>query len=62
MPSAVATRRASCRSSSVQQLPNAVKPESQEICFVPDGDYAGFVAAAALKRGRTLPTAGSTRA
>ena len=40
-------------------LPNAVKPESQEICFVPDGDYAGFVAAAALKRGRTMPTAGS---
>ncbi len=40
-------------------LPNAVKPESQEICFVPDGDYAGFVAAAALKRGRTLPMAGA---
>ena len=29
-------------------LPNADKPESQEICFVPDGDYAGFVAAPAL--------------
>src|SRR5207342_3833251 len=39
-------------------LPNAVKPESQEICFVPDGDYAGFVAATALKRGRALPIAG----
>ena len=24
-------------------LPVADKPESQEICFVPDGDYAGFV-------------------
>jgi tRNA-specific 2-thiouridylase len=24
-------------------LPNCDKPESQEICFVPDGDYAGFV-------------------
>jgi tRNA-specific 2-thiouridylase len=24
-------------------LPNAEKPESQEICFVPDGDYAAFV-------------------
>jgi tRNA-specific 2-thiouridylase len=24
-------------------LPNAEKAESQEICFVPDGDYAGFV-------------------
>ena len=33
-------------------LPNADKPESQEICFVPDGDYAGFVAARALTRGR----------
>lgn len=40
-------------------LPNATKAESQEICFVPDGDYAGFVAAHALKRGRTLPTAGA---
>jgi len=25
-------------------LPNCDKPESQEICFVPDGDYASFVA------------------
>jgi len=24
-------------------LPTAEKPESQEICFVPDGDHAGFV-------------------
>jgi len=40
-------------------LPNAAKPESQEICFIPDGDHAGFVAAAALKRGRALPTAGA---
>jgi len=40
-------------------LPNATKDESQEICFVPDGDYAGFVAKAALKRGRSLPIAGS---
>src|SRR6478672_4920106 len=39
-------------------LPNAVKPESQEICFVPDGDYAGFVSAQALRKGRTLPRAG----
>jgi len=28
-----------------QGLPVAEKPESQEICFVPDNDYAGFVAA-----------------
>jgi tRNA-specific 2-thiouridylase len=40
-------------------LPNAVKPESQEICFVPDGDYAGFVSAQALKKGRALPMAGA---
>jgi len=25
------------------KLPNADKPESQEICFVPDDDYAGFL-------------------
>jgi tRNA-specific 2-thiouridylase len=24
-------------------LPNAARPESQEICFIPDGDYAAFV-------------------
>ena len=40
-------------------LPNAAKPESQEICFVPDGDYAGFVSAQALSRGRALPMAGT---
>jgi tRNA-specific 2-thiouridylase len=40
-------------------LPNAGKDESHEICFVPDGDYAGFVAAAALRRGRVPPRAGS---
>src|SRR5512139_1427383 len=40
-------------------LPNAQKEESQEICFVPDGDYAGFVSAQALKRGKRLPLAGN---
>ena len=40
-------------------LPNATKAESQEICFVPDGDYAGFVAAAELRRGKPLPTTGA---
>jgi tRNA-specific 2-thiouridylase len=30
-------------------LPNADKAESQEICFVPDGDQAGFVARVAAK-------------
>ena len=32
-------------------LPNADKAESQEICFVPDGDHAAFVAREALGRG-----------
>jgi tRNA-specific 2-thiouridylase len=35
-------------------LPNANKPESQEICFVPDGDYAGFVE----RHGQLRDTAG----
>jgi tRNA (5-methylaminomethyl-2-thiouridylate)-methyltransferase len=26
-------------------LPNADKPDSQEICFIPDGDHVGFLAA-----------------
>jgi tRNA-specific 2-thiouridylase len=34
-------------------LPNCDKAESQEICFVPDGDYAGFVAQ------RAAPSAGA---
>lgn len=40
-------------------LTTAEKPESQEICFVPDGDYAGFVSAQALRKGRSLPMAGA---
>jgi len=40
-------------------LPNATKAESQEICFVPDGDYAGFVSAQALRRGRAMPGPGA---
>lgn len=31
------------RLASAHALPTADKPESQEICFVPDDDYAGFV-------------------
>ena len=42
-------------------LPNAQKAESQEICFVPDGDYASFVSAQALRRGRSLPVAGEIK-
>lgn len=42
-------------------LPNADKAESQEICFVPDGDHVGFVerrAPAAPAAGEIVDTAG----
>jgi tRNA U34 2-thiouridine synthase MnmA/TrmU len=49
-------------------LPNARKPESQDICFVPDGDYARFIASdpegpagrwtASCPEGRGLPEDG----
>lgn len=39
-------------------LPNADKADSQEICFVPDGDYAGFVEARALTRELAVPGPG----
>jgi tRNA-specific 2-thiouridylase len=39
-------------------LPNAQKKDSQEICFVPDGDYGAFVEKAATARGLSLPVAG----
>jgi tRNA-uridine 2-sulfurtransferase len=41
----------------------AEKPDSQEICFVPDGDYAGFVerqAPAAVKAGAVADESGRT--
>jgi tRNA-specific 2-thiouridylase len=40
---------------SERRLPVALKPDSQEICFVPDGDQAAFVARAA---GARAPQAG----
>jgi tRNA-specific 2-thiouridylase len=37
----------------------AEKPDSQEICFVPDGDYKGFIHAYLAEQGQSLPdTAG----
>jgi len=36
-------------------LPTADKAESQEICFVPDGDYAGFVERQAAAEDRSGP-------
>ena len=47
-------------------LPVAEKPESQEICFVPDRDYAGFVERSApagtLKAGAVVDERGVARA
>ncbi len=47
-------------------LANADKAESQEICFVPDGDYARFVERAAapaeIRRGSIVTAAGETLA
>ena len=34
------------------QLPVASKPDSQDICFVPDGDYASFIEKTACRRFR----------
>lgn len=36
-------------------LPVAEKPESQEICFVPSGNYVRFIAAYLGERGESLP-------
>ncbi len=38
-----------------RRLPTADKPESQEICFVPDDDYAGFVERQAPPEDRSGP-------
>jgi tRNA-specific 2-thiouridylase len=43
------------RIASERSLPTADKPESQEICFVPDGDYAGFVERQAGSADRSGP-------
>ncbi len=47
-------------------LANADKPESQEICFVPDGDYASFVERAAapaeIRRGSIVTADGHSLA
>ncbi|MGC8883337.1 MAG: tRNA 2-thiouridine(34) synthase MnmA [Bryobacteraceae bacterium] len=36
-------------------VPVAQKEDSQEICFVPNGDYAAFIEAYYAERGQTLP-------
>lgn len=40
------------------RLPVAEKPESQEICFVPSGDYVRFIHAYAADRGVAVPETG----
>ncbi len=43
-------------------LPVASKPDSQEICFIPGGDYTTFLHAYLAEQGQTLPdTAGDIR-
>lgn len=37
-------------------LPTADKPESQEICFIPDNDYRAFLRKQFLARGEVMPT------
>lgn len=37
-------------------LPVAEKPESQELCFVPSGDYVRFIGAYLAERGAALPS------
>jgi tRNA-specific 2-thiouridylase len=38
-----------------RNLPTAGRPESQEICFIPDNDYRGFLARRAPEAGRPGP-------
>jgi len=42
------------------RLPVAEKPESQEICFVPSGDYVQFIEAYRLEQGLAAPEDGGT--
>jgi tRNA-specific 2-thiouridylase len=49
------TKREVRRLAAERGLPTADKPDSQEICFVPDGDYAGFVERRAPDAGRCGP-------
>jgi tRNA-specific 2-thiouridylase len=46
------------RAAAARGLPTAAKPESQEICFVRDGDYAAFVEAHASPEDRSGPILG----
>ena len=54
------TKDATRRIAADAGLPVADKPDSQEICFIPDGDYRKFVSAGRVPRpGMIVDTAGS---
>lgn len=40
-------------------LPTAAKSESQDICFVPDGDYGGFIETKLRQAGKSVPSPGA---
>lgn len=56
MPVGAYTKEEIRRIASEQKLPVAHKPDSQEICFVPDNDYAGFIQREA---GKQVPPPGN---
>ncbi|MDR1069756.1 MAG: tRNA 2-thiouridine(34) synthase MnmA [Gracilibacteraceae bacterium] len=43
LPLGPLTKSETRRIAAENRLPNASRPESQDICFVPDGDYAAFI-------------------
>lgn len=42
-----------------ENIPVANKPDSQEICFIPDDNHTGFIAHYSLVRGLTVPPVGN---
>ncbi|MDR1605217.1 MAG: tRNA 2-thiouridine(34) synthase MnmA [Gracilibacteraceae bacterium] len=43
LPLGLLSKSETRRIAAANALPNAGKPDSQDICFAPDGDYAGFI-------------------
>ncbi len=60
--SAIGRRTRSASTRGGRQLPVADKPDSQEICFIPDDDYAAFVDAARARRRRATARSSTSRA
>lgn len=52
LPLGALTKREAREIAAAQGFVNAEKPDSQDICFVPDGDYAGFLE---RTRGKAYP-------